>query len=128
MRFDCIQVSIQSILHLQEFVMTRPILATIILHNVLFAQGTLADYQRAHDLPSKARLVVNVPGAITWIGNTDRFWYPRTVKGGTEFVLGDASAATKDLAFDHEKLAAAISKATGKTYKALALPFAPAPA
>ncbi len=91
-----------------------------------FAQGTLADYQRAQDLRAKARgLVVNEPGAMTWIGESDHFWYPRSVKGGFEFVLVDASTSTKKPAFDHEKLAAAISTATGKKYTALALPFAP---
>jgi dienelactone hydrolase len=89
-------------------------------------QGTLADYRRAQGLETKARnLVVNTPGAVTWIGDSDHFWYPRTVKGGTEFVLGDAGAASKRLAFDHEKLAAAISSATGRQYTSLALPFAP---
>ena len=62
-----------------------------------------------------------------WIGETDHFWYARSVKGGTEFVLVDAGAATKKPAFDHEKLAAAISSASGKTYTALTLPFAPLP-
>ncbi len=93
-----------------------------------FPQGTLADYERAQNLPTKARgLVVNTPGAMSWIGDTDHVWYPRTVKGGTEFVLVDATAGTKKLAFDHEKLAAAISSATGKSYTGLKLPFAPDP-
>ena len=69
--------------------------------------------------------MINVPGPANWIGETDHFWYARTVKGGTEFVLVDAGAATKKPAFDHEKLAAAISAATGKTYTALTLPFVP---
>jgi hypothetical protein len=91
----------------------------------LWAQGTLSDYQRGQGLQAKARgLVVNTPGAITWIGSSDKFWYPRAVKGGTEIVLGDAAAGSKALAFDHDKLAAAISAATGQTYKGLALPFA----
>jgi len=64
--------------------------------SILQAQGTLADYQRAHDLRVKVRdLVVNTPGAITWIGDSDHFWYPKTVKGGTEFVLVDADAGVK---------------------------------
>src|SRR5581483_10905747 len=92
----------------------------------LWAQGTLADYERAQGLQAKARgLVVNMPGAMTWINESDHFWYPRTVKGGTEFVLVDADARTKKLAFDHDKLAAAISSVTGHTYTGLALPFAP---
>jgi dipeptidyl aminopeptidase/acylaminoacyl peptidase len=89
-------------------------------------QGTLADYQRAHTLQTKARhLVVDTPGSVTWIGDTHDFWYPKTVKGGTEFVLGHSDQASKSPAFDHEKLAVAISKATGHTYTALTLPFAP---
>src|ERR1700733_2692659 len=89
-------------------------------------QGTLADYQRAHTLQTKARhLVVDTPGSVTWIGDTHDFWYPKTVKGGTEFILGHSDEASKSLAFDHEKLAVAISKATGHPYTALHLPFAP---
>ena len=100
----------------------------LFLSPALLAQGTLADYQRAQGLQAKARnLVVNTPGAITWIGDSDKFWYPRSVQGGTEFVLGDAHAGSKQLAFDHDKLAAAISRATEHTYKGLALPFAAAP-
>ena len=107
----------------------------LIVRNVLlvaapiaaFAQGTLADYQRGQDLQTKSRgLVINAPGAMTWIGQTDHFWYPRSVKGGFEFVLVDASSSSKKLAFDHEKLATAISSATGKKYTAYELPFAPA--
>jgi dienelactone hydrolase len=95
----------------------------------LWGQGTLADYERAYGLQAKARgLVVNAPGPINWIGDTDHFWYTRSVKGGTEFVLVDAVAPSKKLAFDHEKLAAAISTASGHKYTALALPFAPAQA
>ena len=85
-----------------------------VLSSVLYAQGTLADYQRGQALMEKSQgLVVNVPGPANWIGESDHFWYARTVKGGTEFVLVDAGAATKKAAFDHEKLAAAISSATG---------------
>ena len=71
-----------------------------------YAQGTLADYQRGQSLRTKTQgLVVNTPGTPIWIGESDHFWYPRTVKGGTEFVLVDAAAGSKKPAFDHEKLA-----------------------
>jgi len=92
----------------------------------IWAQGTLADYQRAQGLQPRARnLVVNMPGPVSWIGESDHFWYSRSVRGGTEFVFVDAAAGSKRLAFDHEKLATAISSATGHKYEALALPFAP---
>jgi dienelactone hydrolase len=90
------------------------------------AQGTLADYQRGQALARTSQgLVTDVPGAANWIGETDHFWYSRSVKGGTEFVLVDAGAATRKPAFDHEKLAAALSSAMGKSYTALSLPFVP---
>jgi len=113
----------------KEFVMSKLVLSALALSCIpLFGQGTLADYERAQRLETKARgLVVDSPGPVTWIGETDRFWYSRTVKGGVEYMLADAAAGTKGLAFDHERLAVAISKAAAKTYKALALPFPPIP-
>ena len=101
-------------------------LCTIAITPVLIGQGTLADYQRAQGLQRKARsLVVNSPGTPTWIGNSEHFWYARSVKGGTEFMLVDAASASKKPAFDHEKLAAAINSASSQHYTALTLPFAP---
>ena len=90
----------------------------------LQAQGTLADYQRGHDLQAKVRdLVVNLPGPAHWIGDSHRFWYAHTVNGGAEYLLVDGDAGTKKLAFDHVKLSDAISKATGKNYTPQTLPF-----
>src|SRR5262245_21901285 len=89
-------------------------------------QGTLADYQRAQRLQAETRgMVVNIPGPANWIGSTSHFWYAKSVKGGSEFVLVDAAAGTRKPAFDHEKLAAAISAASGAKYTGLTLPFAP---
>src|SRR5689334_20291769 len=102
--------------------------ATVILPTLAavtcFAQGTLADYERAQKLNAATRgLVVNIPGTPNWIADSKHFWYTRSVKGGTEFVLVDPAGASKKLAFDHEKLAAAINQASGGHYTALALPF-----
>jgi dienelactone hydrolase len=101
-------------------------LAFMLAPALLRAQGTLADYQRGQELRARTQgLVVNLPGPATWIGGSDRFWYAKSVKGGTEFVLVDARAGTKKPAFDHEKLAAAINLAAGTKATALTLPFAP---
>ncbi|MBI4905003.1 MAG: DPP IV N-terminal domain-containing protein [Acidobacteria bacterium] len=106
----------------------RTLLLGLLLSTAAYSQGTLADYQRAEGVAAKARgLVLNAPGPATWIGDTHHFWYWRTVKGGTEFVLADAATASKKLAFDHERLASAISTASGGKHTALALPFAPPP-
>jgi hypothetical protein len=103
--------------------------AAALFTGLALAQGTLADYQRGQGLQAKARgLVVNVPGTPNWLGESGHFWYTRSVKGGTEFVMADAATGAKKPAFDHEKLATAISSASGGHYTALTLPFAPAPA
>jgi dipeptidyl aminopeptidase/acylaminoacyl peptidase len=105
---------------------TATVLITLSVSVALPAQGTLADYQRAHDLQAKARdLVVNTPGPAHWIGDTHNFWYAHSVKGGAEYLLVDADAGLKKLAFDHAKLADAASKATGHRYTAQTLPFSP---
>ena len=88
------------------------------------AQGRLADYERAFSLREKFQnLAVNVVSQATWIEKTHRFWYRKTVKGGFEFLVMDADSLAKKPAFDHEKLAASLSSATGETYKAQGLPF-----
>ena len=100
----------------------------ILLPSNVQAQGTLADYQRAHDLQREARdLVVNTPGATYWIGDTDRFWYARAVKGGTEYMLVNAETNSKKVAFDHARLADAVSKVTAHHYTAVTLPFLQGP-
>jgi dipeptidyl aminopeptidase/acylaminoacyl peptidase len=59
-----------------------------------------------------------------WFANNTRFWYRNDLSGGTkEFILVDAEQGTRQPAFDHQKLAAALSKATGADYQADRLPF-----
>ena len=99
----------------------------LLLTTLSFAQGSLADYERANGLREKySGLAVNVPERATWIGSTTRFWYRKTVKGGNEFVLVDAETRAKKPAFDHEKLAAALAAvlpAGAEKPTALKLPF-----
>ncbi|GAB4053923.1 S9 family peptidase [Spirosoma litoris] len=53
----------------------------------------------------------------------DRFWYRDLNAKGSEFILVNPVKGTRLPAFDHQKLADALSKATGKTYEATKLPF-----
>jgi dipeptidyl aminopeptidase/acylaminoacyl peptidase len=100
------------------------LLMTLLEFPLLSAQGTLADYQRANDLEAKVRdLVIDAPGPPNWIDDTHHFWYARTVKGGAEYMLVNADAAEKKIAFDHAKLSEAISKTTNHHYTAQSLPF-----
>ncbi len=59
-----------------------------------------------------------------WFHDNTRFWYRNDLRGGArEFILVDADKGTREPAFDHKKLAAALSKAAGTDYKADRLPF-----
>ncbi|HWZ14670.1 MAG TPA: DPP IV N-terminal domain-containing protein [Mucilaginibacter sp.] len=53
----------------------------------------------------------------------DRFWYRTLTPTGSEFVLVDPVKKTRTAAFDQEKLASALSAASGKKYTAAMLPF-----
>ena len=88
-------------------------------------QGTLDDYRRASTVTARYRdLVVGViQGDVTWIGNSNRFWYRVSAEGGHEFMLGDADAWQKQPAFDHARLASALSSAAGQQYTARTIPF-----
>jgi len=59
-----------------------------------------------------------------WFADNTHFWYRNDSRGGEkEFILVDAVAGTRRPAFDHQRLAAALSKPTGKTFDADHLPF-----
>src|SRR5207253_4952951 len=59
-----------------------------------------------------------------WFANNARFWYRNDLKAGArEFILVDAEGGSRERAFDHAKLAAALSKAAGAEYRAEKLPF-----
>ncbi|WP_321475204.1 DPP IV N-terminal domain-containing protein [uncultured Paludibaculum sp.] len=85
---------------------------------------TVADYARAEKMMNynTAPLVFHSGLRATWTGD-DRFWYRDVGPDGSRFVMVTAANGTKAPAFDHEKLAAALSAAAGETYDALHLPF-----
>jgi len=59
-----------------------------------------------------------------WFAANRQFWYRNDLKGGAkEFILVNAEKATRQRAFDHEKLAKALSTAAGKEFAADKLPF-----
>src|SRR6202161_1104951 len=89
------------------------------------AQGTLEDYQRAEKfLPGNVRHLVYVADVTPhWIEKTNRFWYRKVGLKDTEFVLVDAEQNTSGPAFDHERLAAGLSRAAKQDYSPSDLPF-----
>lgn len=89
------------------------------------AQGKLEDYERAQKfLPGNLRHLIYVADVSPhWIEKTSRLTYRKVTPQGSEFVLVDAEQNTSAPAFDHERLAAALSGATKHEYSASALPF-----
>src|ERR1051326_419828 len=85
---------------------------------------TAADYARAEKwMPYNTNpLVFRSNVRPSWQGD-QRFWYRITTPEGSEFVLVDTAKGTRAPAFDHAKLAAALSAAIGTTYDAHHLPF-----
>jgi hypothetical protein len=85
---------------------------------------TAADYQRAEKFMgyNTNPLVLRSGIRPTWLPD-ETFWYRATTEKGSEFTIVNPATGTKDPAFDHSKVAAALSKATAKTYSAYDLPF-----
>ncbi len=85
---------------------------------------TAEDYARAEKFlaAATAPLVFGATVSPTWI-DEDRFWYRNSFAEGFEFVLVDAESRTRERAFDHEKLAAALSALTDKKQEPFDLPF-----
>lgn len=104
-----------------------PLLAAVMMAFTASAQQaktlTAKDYDRASEFVYNTDQFID-RGSIrpNWLAD-DRFWYTVSDAKGTEFILVDPAKKTRTPAFDHQKLAAALSKASGKTYTADKLPF-----
>jgi dipeptidyl aminopeptidase/acylaminoacyl peptidase len=91
----------------------------------VLAQGTQADYDRAMGLrDATANKVFKDRVTPHWLDGNVRLWYRNDLADGKrEFVLVDAEAGTRKPAFDHERLAVALAKATGQEILADQLPI-----
>src|SRR5947209_8492579 len=84
---------------------------------------TSADYARAEKMMGYNTNPLIHGGAVrpTWLDD-GRFWYSTATAAGSEFILVDPEKKTRGPAFDHAKLAQALSSAANTTYEARALP------
>jgi len=103
------------------------VVTTFALSSAVHAQSgrmTAADYDRAVNLlgPNLTGLVIGGTVSANWLPD-GRFWYRAQTATGTEFRL--VSPATKRIAaaFDHQRLAAALSTASSTSVNATQLPF-----
>jgi dipeptidyl aminopeptidase/acylaminoacyl peptidase len=68
-------------------------------------------------------LVPNIPERPAWVEKTSRFWYRKSVQGGFEFNLVDAATLKKRVAFEHQRLAAALTPVLEEKVDPKKLPF-----
>jgi dienelactone hydrolase len=83
-----------------------------------------ADYARAEKFMgyNTNPLVFRNTVQANWLPD-ERMWYRVNTPEGSEFILVDPARGMREPAFDHTKLAAALSKATGGKYDGAHLPF-----
>jgi dipeptidyl aminopeptidase/acylaminoacyl peptidase len=89
--------------------------------------STTQDYQAAEQLlrrPARpGELVIGDKIRPQWIDGGAGFWYGVSNGAGKRFVLVDPAAGTREPAFDHARLAAALASASGQQVDPEALPF-----
>jgi dipeptidyl aminopeptidase/acylaminoacyl peptidase len=85
---------------------------------------TADDYARAESFLSSNTNPLVFGGAVspTWMED-GRFWYRNRFSGGEEVVIVDPDARTRARAFNHERLAAALTSVTDTVFTAFALPL-----
>jgi len=103
------------------------ILAAVVTTVPCWAQPraiTAADYARAEKFMNynTTGLMFHSSVAANWLPE-ERMWYRNTTADGSEFILVDPARGTREPAFDHAKLAAALSTAAGAKYDGAHLPF-----
>ena len=88
------------------------------------AQVTERDYARAEQfLPWHAAKLVAGDEVVPEFFDGDRFWFRSRTSSGHEFIVVDPAAPSRALAFDHARLAAALSMAADTSYEGNKLPF-----
>lgn len=85
------------------------------LQGIVHAQDTLteSDYERAEQMLSwnLSDKVYSNSVSPNWVGE-HHFWYRVTTRRGVEYILIDAASQTRNEAFNHERLAAEMSRIT----------------
>jgi dipeptidyl aminopeptidase/acylaminoacyl peptidase len=83
-----------------------------------------ADYQRAERMLGSFTnpLVLRASVRPMWL-DAGRFWYRNTMADGEEYVLVDPAVRSRERAFDHQRMAAALSAAADTTFAPMTLPI-----
>lgn len=101
-----------------------PFALALTAHAQQGGQLTAKDFEHAESMMSynTEPFVDRATVRPNWLP-ADKFWYRVLTAQGSEFVLVDPAKGTRTAAFNQQKLADALSAATGKKYEAAMLPF-----
>ncbi|HXB92866.1 MAG TPA: DPP IV N-terminal domain-containing protein [Puia sp.] len=111
--------------------MNRSLLMAASFALALVAQGqqgntlTAKDYERAESAmgySTEPLIDHQFNGRPNWLPG-EKFWYRILTARGSEFILVDPARKSRGPAFDHEKVAASLTKASGRPADAWHLPF-----
>jgi dipeptidyl aminopeptidase/acylaminoacyl peptidase len=110
--------------------MRTPLIAALILATPVAASAqapravTAEDYARAEQFlgSNTVPLVSGIPDRPTWLPD-GRAWYRVSTADGSEFVMVDPGRRSRAPAFDHARLAVALSVATDRPVDPHQLPF-----
>ncbi len=110
---------------LRRTLMPALVAASCLAPSLAAGQGTRDDYARAERFLNDDIKKLAFDGQVDphWLRGTDRFWYLNDGPEGKTFMMADAAQGTRAPAFDHQRLAQGLSRASGKTYSARELPF-----
>lgn len=95
------------------------LVAMFLSGSMAIAQGTADDYRRAYALKEKfsANKVFYSNVNPQWVEGTHQFWYVRNTPDGRIYVSVHADKKGRQELFDHQRLATALSAASGKEVK-----------
>jgi len=101
---------------LKSFIQATVLLALLITARHGFAQGTRSDYERALSLSETiANKVFKDRVTAHWFKDNKRFWYRNDLpEDKREFIFVDTNKGIRQPAFDHDRLAASLSKAVNQ--------------
>ncbi|WP_184542811.1 S9 family peptidase [Mucilaginibacter sp. FT3.2] len=110
---------------MNKYLLTIPAVAWVLAAHA--QQGgalTTKDYEHAESFMSynTGALVDRADVRPNWLPG-DKFWYRVLTAQGSEFVLVDPAKKSREVAFDHQKLAEVLSASSGNKYDGNNLPF-----
>ena len=105
---------------LKTVIQATILLASFLAVQEVWAQGTRSDYERAMNMSkTTANKVFKDRVTAHWLEDNKRFWYRNDLpENKREFIFVDTEKGIRQPAFDHERLAASLAKATNQEIQA----------